>query len=96
MRREVKTFRLICDRCGVIIDPMVTVDDDGHLDRERTVAAEVWFSPPGGRGGVRWESEGELFEKRVTIYDSCNKCAAEAMDLIDEFYNHGAVRDGAL
>jgi len=91
MSREIKNHLVIlCDRCGEEIAQVQQAEDarmgTGYPGPELT-QAEVWFSPPGNRGGIRWQDDnGDWNDTRTHIYDSCNKCAAGAMNLISAYY----------
>lgn len=95
-----------CDRCG---QPAAFVGSEGPIHvrsdevatqtypGEHLAAQEVWFSPPGNRSGVSWTDEdGQLNESRVRIFDSCNRCAARAMELIEGFYTPEGERPATL
>lgn len=87
MSRETRNHVLVCcDRCGkevAVVNP-----DESRLGfpTAEIAQAEVWLSPPGNRGGIRYTENDEVCEKRVQIYDSCNECAATAMSLVEAFY----------
>lgn len=86
MREQATALRITCNRCGVETS-VVHADTQGTFITTEITAHEVWFSGPGDRGGFQWtDDDGTLNETRSTIYDSCGKCADEAMRLIDQFY----------
>lgn len=81
---------VLCGHCREAIRVVKPLPDAPlRYESSEMIAAEVWFSPPKNRGGVRFQNDdGDWEEARVTIYDSCDRCAAKAMGLIDQFYSN--------
>lgn len=82
---------VVCGHCREVIRVIKPVNANPMVyESADMTASEVWFSPPKNRGGVRFQNDdGDWEEARVTIYDSCDRCAATAMGLIDQFYSAG-------
>lgn len=94
MRTEgFKEYTITCDHCGAFCG-RAEILEGGAFKTAEMCAAEVYFSPPGNRGGITWQDEnGEWMDSRVTLHDSCSKCAAKVMRIVDSFYDSSVADD---
>jgi hypothetical protein len=88
-----KEWRITCDHCGAFCGT-AEIHEGGMFKGEEMCAAEVWFNPPGGRGGIMYTDEsGENCVARTEMHDSCNACAAKVMRIVDSFYDRDVADD---